>query len=213
VTAVLLLAGAAASAATANGRPAAWPPEHMKHLPADHLERLHATLSLGADRIAALDFATSRKEDSITWARYGIDALVLGRHVEKVNRFFASDKFAWGENPKFGFSLFATEYQRLYALFNDRTGLIKGRLSPKAQENLEREMWRIAKANSKLAEAKPGGLGHGGFGKPPHHEQERRSAGGAVPPQPSGPREAEIRRRLDAGRAIRGAAAALPDVV
>lgn len=149
------VAAASAAAATTSSRPA-WPPEHMKHLPADYLQRVHATLSAGADRIAALDLAKARTEDSITWARFGIDALLLGRDVEKVNGFFESDKFAWGENPKFGFSLFATEYQRLYALFNHRTGLIKGRLSARAAENIEREMWRIARANSKLAEARRG---------------------------------------------------------
>lgn len=154
ITAALLLSGAVAFAVTVDGKAAAWPPEHLKHLPADYLQRLHQTLSAGAEKIASLDLASAKQEDSITWARYGIDALVLGRDVAKVNRFFESDKFAWGENPKFGFSLFATEFQRLYALFNDRTGLMKGRLSPKAQENLEKEMWRIARANSKLAEAK-----------------------------------------------------------
>jgi hypothetical protein len=43
---------------------------------------------------------------------------------------------------------------RLYALTNHRTGLMKGPLSQKAQEKFEQQMWAVAKANSKLAEAK-----------------------------------------------------------
>ncbi len=156
LSSLLLLSGQTALAQAAGGQPHAWPPAHMRHLPADYLARLHLTLTAGARRLDAMEVATSKKEDSITWARFGIDALVLGRHVEKINRFFESDKFAWGENPKFGFSLFATEYLRLYALFNSRTGLMKGLLSPRAQENIEKEIWRIAKANSKLAEARRG---------------------------------------------------------
>src|SRR5688572_16351492 len=153
---MLLLARASGMAQPTSGEMAAWPPDYLKKLPADYLERLHTSLLAGAAKMDALDLDTSKKEDSITWARYGIDSLVLGRNVEKINRFFESGTFAWGENPKFGFSLFATEYQRLYALFNHRTGLIKGLLSPGAEKNLEKEMWRIAKANSKLAEAKRG---------------------------------------------------------
>jgi hypothetical protein len=42
----------------------------------------------------------------------------------------------------------------LYALYNDRTGVMKGRLSPKAQAKLEKSFWQCAKAYSKLAEAK-----------------------------------------------------------
>ena len=152
---VALLPGPAMAAQTAH-QSAAWPPAHMKDLPADYLQRLHASLIVGAAKLDGVDFAGSKSEDSITWARFGIDALVLGRHVEKINRFFESDKFAWGENPKFGFSLFATEYLRFYALFNDRTGLMKGLLSRRAQENLEKEIWRVAKANSKLVEAQRG---------------------------------------------------------
>jgi len=154
---ILALAGETASAQTASdGWAPTWPPDHMTHLPADYLARLHTSIVAGAQRLERLDFTTSKPADSITWARYGIDAFVLGSHVQQINRFFEANTFAWGENPKFGFSLFATEYLRFYALFNNRTGLMKGILSPAAQENLEREMWRVAKANSKLAEAKRG---------------------------------------------------------
>lgn len=81
-------------------------------------------------------------------------ALILGQRVEEINAFLESDKFAWTTNPKFGFSLFSVSYLRLYALLNHRTGLLKGPLSWKAQENLERQMWAVAKANSRLAEAR-----------------------------------------------------------
>ena len=81
-------------------------------------------------------------------------SLILGQRVDEINRFFESDKFVWSSNPKFGFSLFAVSYMRLYALMNHRTGPMKGLLSQKAQENFEKQMWAVAKANSKLAEAK-----------------------------------------------------------
>ena len=45
---------------------------------------------------------------------------------------------------------------RMYGLMNHRTGPMKGPLSRKALENFEKEMWAVAKANSKLAEAKRG---------------------------------------------------------
>ena len=144
------------SVRSAPSQPHAWPPAHMQHLPADYLARLHATLAAGAVRLDAMEVATSKPTDSITWARFGIDALVLGRHVEKVNRFFESDTFTWGSHKKFGFSLFSTEFLRFYALFNSRTGSMPGLLSSRAEENIEEQMWRVAKANSKLAEAKRG---------------------------------------------------------
>jgi hypothetical protein len=142
--------------ASAAPAPAAWPPEHMKDLPADYLARLHTSLSAGAAKLDAHTFDRAKSEDSIHWARFGLDALVLGRRREEINRFFASEKFTWTANPKFGFSLFSTEFMRLYALGNHRTGLMKGLLSPAAEARIEQEMWRVAKANSKLIEAQRG---------------------------------------------------------
>jgi hypothetical protein len=132
----------------------AWPPQYMQELPPDYLERLHASLVAATSRLGRLHYDDSKSSDSIGWVRYGLPSLILGRRVDEINRFFESDKFIWTSNPKFGFSLFTVSYMRLYGLMNHRTGAMKGPLSQAAQENVEKEMWRVAKANSKLAEAK-----------------------------------------------------------
>jgi hypothetical protein len=134
--------------------PMAWPPEYMQSLPSDYLQRQRASLVAGKRRLDRLHFNDSKTTDSIGWARYGMNSLVLGERVEDINRFFESDKFEWTANPKFGFSLFGVSFMRLYGLMNDRTGPMKGPLSRAAAENIEKEMWRVAKANSKLAEAR-----------------------------------------------------------
>lgn len=131
----------------------AWPPAHMRNLPPDYLERLHASIEAATNRMDRLKLATSESSDSIGWVRYGMPSLILGRRADEINQFFASDKFIVTANPKFGFSLFSVSYLRLYGLMNDRTGPMKGLLSPAAQANFERGMWGVAKANSKLAEA------------------------------------------------------------
>jgi hypothetical protein len=149
----LLLFALLISAASAQADPAWWPPEFMKKLPPDYLERLRASLTAGTARLDKLQVEKSKGTESIGWVRYGQPALLLGQHRDEINRFFESDKFTWTANPKFGFSLFSTSYMRLYALMNRRTGRIQGPLSPAAEAAFEREMWRVAKANSKLAEA------------------------------------------------------------
>lgn len=133
-------------------KPPVWPLPHMKDLPADYLERVLASIVAGTGRMDRLSADDSN--DSIGWVRYGMNSLILGQRVEDVNRFFESDKFIVTANPKFGFSLFGVSYVRLYGLMNDRTGVLRGVLSKKAQENFEKGFWQVAKANSKLAEAK-----------------------------------------------------------
>lgn len=144
------------AAATVTGRtvvPMAWPPEHMRDLPPDYLERQHANLIAVASGMDKLHFNNTKSDDSILWVRSGLAALILGQRVEEINRFFESDTFVWLVNPKFGFSLFGVDYMRLYALLNSRTGPMKGALSQAAQENFEGQMWDVAKANSKIADA------------------------------------------------------------
>jgi hypothetical protein len=131
----------------------AWPPEYMKHLPADYLARLHASLPVAMERLDRFQADTSESKDSIGWVRYGLPALMLGKRVDEINRFFESDRFIVTANPKFGFSLFGVSYVRLYALMNRHNGPLQGPLSPKSQENFEKGMWEVAKANSKLVEA------------------------------------------------------------
>jgi len=131
----------------------AWPPRFMQHLPPDYLERLRASLVAGTSRLNKLN-ATSA--NSIGWVRYGMPSLISGEGVAEINLFFESDKFVVSSNPKFGFSLFGVSYVRMYGLMNRRTGPMKGLLSRKAEENFEKGFWAVAKANSKLAEAKRG---------------------------------------------------------
>src|SRR5262245_39567893 len=148
---VSLLATAPAECQT-KGIP--WPPEHMKSLPPDYLERLHASLGAGTNRLGKLKLGVATKNDSIGWVRYGMPALILGKRPDEINKFFESSAFKWTTNPKFGFSLFSVSYMRLYGLMNDRTGPMKGPLSRKALDNFEKQMWLAAKSNSKLSEAK-----------------------------------------------------------
>ncbi len=140
----------------AYGQPGVWPPEFMRNLPPDYLERLRATLTAGTGRLDRLDKREGKESDSIGWVRYGQPALLLGQRLEEINRFFESDTFIWTANPKFGFSLFSVSYMRLYGLMNRRTGRIPGPLTPAAELNFEKGMWKVTKANSKLAEAKRG---------------------------------------------------------
>jgi hypothetical protein len=148
-----LLCGLLIALAPARGEPA-WPPEFMKKLPPDYLERLRASLTAGTSRLEKMK--GGNEDRSIGWVRYGQPALLLGQKSAEIDGFFESDKFTWTANPKFGFSLFSTSYMRLYALMNRRTGRIQGPLSPAAEAAFEREMWKVAKANSSLAEAKRG---------------------------------------------------------
>lgn len=134
--------------------PTHWPPEYMQNLPQDYLDRLHASLMVGAGHVGRL--AKKESNESIGWVRSGMPALMLGQRVDEINHFFESEKFSWTSNPKFGFSLFSVSYMRMYAVMNDRTGGMKRILSPKAQDNFEKGMWIVAKANSKLSEAKRG---------------------------------------------------------
>jgi len=146
--------------ADAQDAPVATPdfsPPHMKDLPPDYLERLRASLAAGTSRLGRYTEGKTNNgqtKDSIGWVRYGMPAMILGQKRDEVNRFIESDKFVMMSNPKFGFSLFGTSYVRMYGLMNDRTGPLKGLLTPKAQENFEKGFWEVAKANSKLVEAK-----------------------------------------------------------
>jgi len=134
--------------------PVSWPPKYMQDLPADYLDRLQASLVAGKQRLARLHLESSVSRDSIGWTRYGLPSLLLGERTSEINQFFESDKFEWSANPKFGFSLFGVSFMRMYGLLNYQSGPMAGLLSRKAMENSEEEMWKVAKANSKLAEAK-----------------------------------------------------------
>jgi hypothetical protein len=153
VTALFGCAVSAIAADDASVRPLAWPPDQMRNLPPDYLDRLHASLVAGKKRLERLRVSSSQSKDSIGWARYGLPSLILGERTDEINQFFESDKFQWSANPKFGFSLFGTSFMRLYGLTNHRSGPMQGLLSAQAVTNLEKEMWRVARSNSKLSEA------------------------------------------------------------
>jgi hypothetical protein len=154
--AFVLAATSAAAAPPDGGKPAVWPPQFMRDLPADYLERLRASLVAGTERLSRLRYSDAKSADSIGWVRHGMPSLILGERADEINRFFESDKFVVSSNPKFGFSLFGVSFVRMYGLMNRRTGPLKGLLSRKAEENFEKGLWAVAKANSKLAEAKRG---------------------------------------------------------
>jgi len=150
---VLVLFGPAFASAQ-DTQPIKWPPAYMSQLPPDYLARLRASLDAGTNRLSKLKLDKTVSTESIGWVRYGMPALILGRRHAEINAFFESDTFVWSTNPKFGFSLFSVSYVRMYGLMNSRTGPLKGLLSAKAQANFERGMWKAARANSKLAEAR-----------------------------------------------------------
>lgn len=148
--------------AVAGAGDANWPLPHMTDLPADYLERQHACIAAASEHLdkpakkAKAGKEATDDNQSIGWVRSGFNALLLNARADEVNRFFESDKFIVTANPKFGFSLFSLSYMRLYGTMNSRTGIVKGRLSPGAQANFEKGFWAVAKANSKLAEARTG---------------------------------------------------------
>lgn len=131
---------------------APWPPAHMRALPTDYQDRLRGALEAQLES----DKKLTRDANPVLWVRFGIAGLALGRQVERINHYIEEDTFKYQPSDKFGFSLFSLPYVRLYGLFNDRSGVMKGRLSSKAQANLEKTLWDCAKANSKLAEAQRG---------------------------------------------------------
>ena len=122
----------------------------MKALPADYLARLRRALKLESDKF---DSPQSKKVDVIK-VRAAIAGWALGQHVDELNAYFEADDSGWRPSEKLGFSLFSASYIRLYALYNDRTGVIKGQLSPKAQANSVKSFWECARAYSNLVEAK-----------------------------------------------------------
>jgi len=126
----------------------------MQNLPPDYLDRVRASLIAGTKRLNTLHYNDTKSENSITWVRCGMPSLILGERADEINRFFESDKFVVSSNSKFGFGLFGVSYVRMYGLMNQHAGPMKGFLSQKAEGNFEKGLWAVAKANSRLAEAK-----------------------------------------------------------
>ncbi len=128
--ATLMAASVRGADAPKSADQAAWPPPHMKDLPADHLARVRHAIQ---NQLGDVSILKSVGGDVLK-VRFGIVALALGQHVDEVNACFGADGFGWKPGKEFGFTLFSASYVRLYALFNDRTGSMKGRLSPKPRK-------------------------------------------------------------------------------
>jgi hypothetical protein len=135
-----------------DGKTTFWPPAQMVILPADYLAR---QLSALKTQLESVDKLTSDAKP-VLWVRFGIAGLALGQRIDWINDYLEDDGFEYKPSEKFGFSLFSLPYVRLYALLNDRTGTMKGRLSSRAQANVEETLWSCAKANSTLAETRRG---------------------------------------------------------
>ncbi len=138
-----------ASFTTGQSTAISWPPPHMKDLPPDYLARQLSHLQMSS--ISPPDTSIH----PVIIVRHAIASLTLEKHVAEFNAYFERDEFVRSleANSTFGFALFSCSYVRNYAIFNDRTGVMKGRLSAKAQANFEKALWGIAKAYSKLADA------------------------------------------------------------
>ena len=130
---------------------AAWPPAEMRNLPADYLDRLRAALQVSANRFSEQEL---RSKQDVVRVRVAVARLALNQDVENINTWMEADGFGYEGSDKWGFSLFSLPYFRLYGLYNDRTGTMTGRLSPKAQTNLAESFWKIAKVNGEVDAAK-----------------------------------------------------------
>jgi hypothetical protein len=128
---------------------------HMKDLPADYKQRLRKCLNAMDERIEKL---RDDKEKPVVWVNSATCSFALGRHVDRLNQYFVSDAFDLKATKKnleaYGFRLFSTTFIRFYALYNHRTGVLKGLLSPGAEKKFEEYLWNNTALCVKLADAK-----------------------------------------------------------
>ena len=110
----------AAPLQAADTKQASWPPPEMNNLPTDYLERLHDALQLQSDRF---NDPKTQSKNPVIMVRVAIAALALGQHTDALNAYLEADGFGWKPSEQWGFSLFSASYLRLYALYNDRTGV------------------------------------------------------------------------------------------
>lgn len=140
--------------------PPAWPPSYMAELPPDYLDRLYRVLAsmhqIGRKMLRCSDNACSdsNKAEALRWSTAGFVNVMLGVSTEEVSRFFSSPKFEWPRAAPYGFLLTSIIHFRLYGLTYSRSRYMPNGISLAAQQKLESEIWAIAKANSKLADAR-----------------------------------------------------------
>ncbi|HMF85048.1 MAG TPA: hypothetical protein VK598_01720, partial [Nitrospiraceae bacterium] len=154
----LLIAATAPFAAQADHeKPAspAPPPPHMQNLPDDYKELLRKCLMAQDDRIDKLE---ENKQQPLLWVNSAICSFALGRHLDRLNNYFASDAFDLKATKKdveiYGFRLFSTTFLRFYALYNSHTGVVKGLLSPVGEKKFEEYLWKNTGLCVKLSDTK-----------------------------------------------------------
>lgn len=118
----------------------------------EYLQRVYTVASIALKENEAPESCAEAR--SISWAQYSILGLFMNTNTDKINDCVGSSSFIWDEHEKFGFGLFAKSYFRLYGLYNKNSPYMPNRLSAQAQQRLESEIWRIAKAYSTLEDAR-----------------------------------------------------------
>ena len=128
---------------------------HMKDLPADYQDRLHKSLEVMDERLEKLQ---EGKEQPVIWTNTAICSFVLGRNLDRLNKYLESDAYNLKPSKKNveknGFRLFSTSFIRFYALYNSHTGVSKGRLAPGGEKKLEEYLWTNTATCVPIAEAK-----------------------------------------------------------
>ena len=153
----LLIAATASFAAQADHEKPASPAPllpHMQNLPDDYKELLRKCLEVMDDRLEKLE---EDKQKPVIWVNAATCSFALGRHLDRLNQYFASDAFDLKATKKnlevYGFRLFSTTFLRFYALYNHHTGVVKGILSPAAEKKFEEYLWNNTGTCVKLADA------------------------------------------------------------
>jgi hypothetical protein len=124
---------------------AAWPPDHMRSLPTEYLERARASIADGLGR--------ARLDRDIGWVLYAVQALAVDHDREEVGRHFAT-RFRLPDHRRIGFGLHAVDTLRLYGLYHDGSRQMPGRLAAPAQRHLRDEMWRVASGSCRQSVAR-----------------------------------------------------------
>jgi hypothetical protein len=115
--------------------PLHWPPAALAGMPADYLARARESLATSITR--------AKLVNDYRWAGYAISSLLFEQDVDIVNQYIAV-RWEAPQHDRFGFGLFSMDAVRLYGLFNERSGVFRGRLTPAAQRHMEDELYKVA---------------------------------------------------------------------
>lgn len=165
--AVLILSFDVSGARGAGGT-AGWPPEYLKNLPADRLERAYTSVEHAYSFTQRLKFSDAAGSDLLAvydekhnfgllpFSAAGIGAFMFNKQadIDMLNRYFASDRLARGDfnaaSPS-GFGAFSMTQLRFYGLFNSRCGILPGKLAVAAEQNLEAAMLKVLNDYARLS--------------------------------------------------------------